>query len=71
MPLKKLKRWLFLIYGLNVILPWFVILLLLGLLFLRFFIIGGKNVLIIMGKSNLRFLTFCVKAMLLLTNLLT
>ena len=53
------------------ILPWFVLLLLLELMFLGFFIIGGTKALIIMEKSDLEFLTFFVKAMLALTSLLT
>ena len=38
MLLNKLKRWVLLVYGLNVILPWFVLHLLLGLTFLRWFV---------------------------------
>ena len=61
MPLKKLKRWVLLVYGLNVILPWFVLHLLLGLMFLGFFVIGGTLALITMGKSSLGFLIFFMK----------
>jgi len=69
MPLKKLKRWVLLVYGLNVILPWFVLHLLIGLMFLEFFVIGGTLALIIVGKSGLGFLTFFVKGVHVLTSL--
>jgi len=52
MPLKKLKLWVLLVYGLNVILPWFVLHLLLGLMFLGFFVIGGTIVLITVRKPG-------------------
>jgi len=71
MPLKKIKRWVLLVYGLNVIMSWFVLHLLLGLMFLGFLIIGGTLVLITVGKSGLGFPTFFVKGMHVLTNFLT
>jgi len=61
MLLKKLKRWVLLVYGLNVILPWFVLHLLLRLMFIGFFVIGGTLVLITVEKSGFRFFTFFVK----------
>jgi len=67
MSLNKLKRWVLLVYGLNVILSWFVLYLILELTFLEFFIIGGTLVLL----SGLRFFTFFVKRMHVLTSLLT
>ena len=57
-PFMKLKRWVLLVYDLNVILPWFVLHLLLWLRFLGFFIIGGTLAFISMGKSDVGFLTF-------------
>jgi len=48
---EALKRWGLLMYGLNVILPWFVLRLLLGLMFHRCFVIDGILVLIIVGKQ--------------------
>ena len=47
--LKKLKRWVLLIYGLNVILPWFMLHLLLELMFLGCFVIGGTLGIITVG----------------------
>jgi len=70
MSLKKLKRWVLLVYDLNVILPWFVLHLLLGLTFLGFFVIGGTLALITVEKLGLRFLTYFMKVMHVLTNLL-
>jgi len=71
MLLNKLKRWVLLVYGLNVILPWFVLHVLLGLMFLRCFVIGVTLVLTTLGKSGLEFLTFFVKGMHALICLLT
>ena len=71
MPSKKLKRWVLLFCGLNVILPWFMLHLLLGLKFIGFFVIGGTLPLITVEKSGLGFLTFFMKAMHVLTSLLT
>jgi len=45
--------------------------LLLGLMFLGFFVIGETLTLIIVGQLGLGFLTFFVKGMHVLTNLLT
>jgi len=50
-------------YGFNVILPWFVLFLLLGLMFRGCFVIYGILVLIIVGKSGLGLLIFFVKGM--------
>jgi len=71
MLLNKLKRWVLLVYGLNAILPWFVLHLLLGLMFLGCFVIGGTHVLIIARKLGLGFLTIFVKEILVLISLLT
>ena len=71
MLLKKLKRWILLIYDLNVILPWFVLHLVLGLMFLGCFVIGETLVLITVGKSDLGFLTFFVKGIHVLISLLS
>ena len=71
MLLNKLKRLVLLVYVLNVILPWFVLHLLLGLLFHGCFVIGGTLVLTTVGKSGLVFLTFFVKGMHVLISLLT
>ena len=60
---RKLKRWGLLMSGLNVILPWFVSYLLLGLMFRGYFIIDGILVLITVGKSGLGLLIFFVKEM--------
>ena len=60
---RKLKRWGLLMYGLNVVLPWFVLHLFLGLMFCGCFVIDGILVLIIMGKSGLGLLIFFVKGM--------
>jgi len=54
MSLKKLKILVLLVYDLNVILPWFVLHLLLGLMFLGFFIIGGNTCLDYCGKIRFR-----------------
>ena len=70
-PSKKLKRWVLLVYDLNVILPRFVVHLLLRLMFLGFFVIGGILVLITLRKSGFGFLTFFVKGMHVLISLLT
>jgi len=48
-------------YGLNVILPWFVLGLLLGIMFYGCFIIDEILVLITEGKSGLELLIFFVK----------
>ena len=50
---RKLKRWGLLMYGLNVILSWFVLHLLLGLMLHGCFVIDGILVLITMGRSGL------------------
>jgi len=50
-------------YGLNVILPWFVLYLLLGLMFRGCFIIDEILVLTTVGKSSLRLLMIFVKRM--------
>jgi len=70
MLLKKFKRFVLLIYDLNVILPWFVFLLL-KLMFFECFMMGEILVLIIMKKSGLRFLISSVKEMFVLISLLT
>jgi len=59
----KLKRWGLLMYDLNVILPWFVLHLLLGLRFCGCFVIDEILVLIIVGKSGLGLLIFFVMGM--------
>jgi len=51
---------------LNVILPWFVLSLLLGLMFRGCFIFDEIFILIIVGKSGLGLLIFFVKGMFLL-----
>jgi len=50
-------------YGLNVILPWFVLRLLLGLMFRRCFVIDEIFDLITVGKSSLWLLILFVKGM--------
>ena len=50
---RKLKKWDLLMSGLNVILPWFVLRLLLGLMFRGCFIIDGILVLIFVGQLGL------------------
>jgi len=57
---RKLKTWGLLMSGLNVILPWFVLRLILGLMFRGCFVIDGILVLITVRKSGLRFLIFFV-----------
>ena len=59
----KLKRLGLLMYGLNVILSWFVLRLLLGLMLHGCFVINKIVVLITMGKSGLGLLIFFVKEM--------
>ena len=49
--------------SLNVILPWFVLCLLLGLMFHGCFVIDGIFVLITVGKSDLGLLIFFMKEM--------
>jgi len=49
--------------GLNVIQPWFVLRLLLGLMFRECFVIDGILVLITVEKSDLELLIFFVKEM--------
>ena len=49
--------------GLNVILPWFVLCLLLRLMFCGCFVIDEIRVLITVGKSGLELLIFFVKGM--------
>ena len=71
MLLNKFKRWVLLVYGLNVILHWFVLHLLLRLLFLVCFVIGETLVLTTAGKLGLGFLIFFVKGMYVLISLLT
>ena len=60
---RKLKRWGLLMYDLNVILPWFMSRLLLGLMFRGCFTIDGILVLITVGKSGLGLLILFVKGM--------
>jgi len=60
---RKFKKWNLLMYGLNVILPWFVLRLLLGLMFRGCFGIDGILVLIFVGQSGLGLLIFFVKGM--------
>ena len=60
---RKLKRWILIMYGLNVILPWLVVHLLLRQMFLDCFVIDGILVLITVGKLVLRLLIFFVKGM--------
>ena len=55
---RKLKRWDLLIFGLNVILHWFVLYLLLELMFHGYFIIAGILILITLGKLGLGLLIF-------------
>ena len=50
---RKLKRWSLLMFGLNMILPWFVLRLLVWLMFRECFIIDGILVFITVGKSSL------------------
>ena len=50
-------------YGLNMILHWFVLRLLLGLMFRECFVIDEILVLITLGKSGLGLLIFFVKGM--------
>jgi len=50
-------------FDLNMILPWFVLHLLLGLMFRECFVIDEILVLITVGKSSLGLLIFFVKAM--------
>jgi len=60
---RELKRWGLLMYGLNVILPWFVLHLVLGLTFRGCFVIDEILVLISVGKSGLGLLLFFLKGM--------
>jgi len=60
---RKLKKWDLLMSGLNVILPWFVLRLLLGLMFCGCFEIDGILALIFVGQSGLGLLIFFVKGM--------
>jgi len=60
---RKLKRWGLLMFEWNVILLWFVLRLLLGLMFLGCFVIDGILVLITVGKSSLGLRIFFVKEM--------
>jgi len=60
---RKLKRWGLLMSSLNVILSWFVLRLLLGLMFCGCFVIDGILVLITVGKSGLGLLIFFMKGM--------
>jgi len=60
---RKLKGWGLLVYGLNVIMPWFVLHLLLGLIYRGCFVIDEILVLITMAKSGLGSLIFFVKGM--------
>ena len=60
---EEIKIWDLLMYGLNVIMSWFVLHLLLGLLFRGCFVINEIFVLIIMEKSGLWLLIFFVKRM--------
>jgi len=60
---RKLKRWSLLMSDLNVILHWFVLRFLLGLMFHGCFVIDGILVLITVRKSGLWLLIFFVKKM--------
>ena len=60
---RKLKSWDLLMSGWNVTLPWFVLRLLLGQMFLGCFVIDEILVLIIVEKSGLGLLIFFVKGM--------
>jgi len=59
--MEEAKRCGLLMYDLNVILPWFVLRLLLGLMFRGCFVIDEILVLITVGKSDLGLLIFFVK----------
>ena len=65
---RKLKRWGLLMSNLNVIMPWFLLRLLLGLMFRGCFVIDEILVLITVGKTGLRLLIFFVKGMHVLIN---
>ena len=58
---RKLKSWVLLMFDWNVTLPWFVLHLLLGKMFLQYFVIDEILVLIIVKKSGLGLLIFFVK----------
>jgi len=60
---RKLKSWDLLMFGWNVIFPWFVMRLLLGQMFIGCFVIDGILVLITVEKSGLGLLIFFVKGM--------
>jgi len=51
------------VYGLNVIMPWFVLHLLVGLMYRGCFVIDGSLLLITVAKSGLGLLIFFVKGM--------
>jgi len=59
--MEKLKNWGLLMFGLSVILPWFVLRLLLRLMFRGCFVINEIFVLIIVEKSGLGLLISFVK----------
>ena len=61
--MEEAQRWRILMYDLNVILPWFVLHLLLGVMFYGCFVIDEILVLITVGKSGLGLLIFFVKGM--------
>ena len=60
---RKLKSWDLLMSSWNVTMPWFVLRLLLGQMFLGCFIIDGILVLITVKKSGLELLIFFMKRM--------
>jgi len=61
--MEEAQRWGLLMSGLNVILSWFVLRLLLELMFHGCLVINEILVLITMGKSSLRLLIFFVKGL--------
>jgi len=61
--MEEAQKWGLLVSGLNVILPWFVMRLLLGLMFCGCFVIDEILVLISVGQSGLGLLIFFVKGM--------
>jgi len=65
---RRLKRWNLLMYGLNVIPPWFVLHLLLGLIFRGCFVIDEILILITVEKSGLGLLIFFIKGIRVLIN---
>ena len=71
MLLNKLKRWVLLVDGLDVILSWFVLHFLPWLMFIGCSVIGVTLVLTTVKKSGLGFLTFFVKGMHVVINFVT